>query len=571
VGNLVTLPLLFPYEAWKSLENSGKFSLIPSVKSWWNSNIRLIKEAYQSRKLRWIASVSYFYVAAVLSFSGLVYFFGIWGLCKYWFFPWVVHHFLMSTFISMSYQLPKSDDTGATIVIHFKYPAWVEFITNNINYLMTSQYLSTLIPNHNIRESYSALRLSAHRSKLIEGLLFIFQEESAGTALRKKIVESQILHRINWPTVIFLTSIHVLSIYGIFTTELKIPTLMVGIFTYFFGGLGITAGYHRYWAHRSYEASWPAKILLLIMGTSAMEGSVIWWARDHRAHHRFSDTDKDPYGVNNGLLWAHLGWMVVKKDKKKIGKTDISDLTSDPLLKWQDKNYRWFALLIGIVLPTVICGVLFDDWRGGYFYASVLRAALVLEGTWCINSLAHYMGDATYSDQRSPRDSWIVSLITFGEGYHCFHHEFPYDYRNGVKYRSYDPTKWLIFFWNVFGLTFNLKRFPANEIEKGAYLMAQKKLEEKKAQLKWGPKIEDLPVFTMDQVKEDTDKGASLVVIKGIVHDVTDFITQHPGGQAFIKTKLGKDATQAFTGGVYNHSLAAWNVLEVLRVGRVEE
>jgi len=212
---------------------------------------------------------------------------------------------------------------------------------------------------------------------------------------------------------------------------------------------------------------------------------------------------------------------------------------------------------------------MFGDWMGGYFWASVIRAVGVLQATWCINSLAHYLGDATYSDQRSSRDSWIVSLITFGEGYHCFHHEFPYDYRNGIRYTSYDPTKWLIYGLSLLGLTHNLKRFPENEIQKGAYLMEMKKMSQKKAQLKWGPEVCTLPAFTLKQVEEDVAKGASLMVINGIVHDCAKFIGEHPGGEAFIKTKLGKDATQAFNGGVYAHSLAANNVLELMRVGRI--
>jgi stearoyl-CoA desaturase (delta-9 desaturase) len=115
-----------------------------------------------------------------------------------------------------------------------------------------------------------------------------------------------------------------------------------------------------------------------------------------------------------------------------------------------------------------------------------------------------------------------------------------------------------------------LKRFPSNEIEKGAYMMQQKKLDQQRSQLKWGPKVETLPIFTMGQVISDTEKGASLVVVKGVVHDVSDFIKLHPGGPGFLKLKLGKDATEAFTGGVYAHSLAAWNVLELMRVGRLE-
>jgi stearoyl-CoA desaturase (delta-9 desaturase) len=573
IGNLVTLPLLFPFEAWKSLKNRDNWRprsrvwWLASISEWWRSNFHLFSAYQTGRKLWLVVSLSCFYLAAILSFSALIYSFGIWGFCKYWFFPWLVYHFWMSTFITMSYHVPKSEDTNATIVFHCKYPIWVEYLTNDMSYMMTSShYLSTLIPNANIKQSYNTLRRSFDA---------YFEEISIGsalkTALRQNLSEAkEFMDLVNWPTVIFLAIIHTVSIYGVLTTELQRSTMLFGLFCYFFAGLGITAGYHRYWSHRAYEASRPVQVLLLLMGTSAFEGSVIWWCRDHRAHHRFSDTEKDPYGVDKGLLWAHMGWLFVKQDPKKIGKTDISDLTNDRMLVWQDNNYNWFSVFVGMVVPTLLAGFLFGDFRGGFFYCAILKTVFVLQATWCINSLAHYLGEATYSDQRSPRDSYFVSLITFGEGYHCFHHEFPYDYRNGVNFLSYDPTKWLIFLWSLFGMTFNLKRFPANEIAKGALLMQLKKLEQKKSLLQWGPSPSSLPVFTMHQVKEDVTKGASLIVIDGLVHDASDFIKKHPGGEGFIRTRLGKDATPEFTGTVYAHSLAARNVLELLRVGRIE-
>jgi len=192
-----------------------------------------------------------------------------------------------------------------------------------------------------------------------------------------------------------------------------------------------------------------------------------------------------------------------------------------------------------------------------------------MQATFCINSLAHWYGDATFADQRSPRDSYLVSLVTFGEGYHNFHHEFPYDYRNGVRYHYYDPGKWCISILSYFGLTYNLKRFPANEIEKGVLQMQQKNLEKKKTLLKWGPEPSSLPEYTAEQVRERTLEGSSLVIIDGLVHDVAEFKKIHPGGEKSLGIYLGKDGSAAFNGGVYGHSNAARNLLSNFRVGKL--
>jgi len=270
------------------------------------------------------------------------------------------------------------------------------------------------------------------------------------------------------------------------------------------------------------------------------------------------------------LWWAHMGWMLVKQDESKIGKTDMSDLEADPLLKFKDKQYTWLAVLIGFVIPTLICGYGWGDFRGGFFFAAILRTVVLMQATFCINSLAHWWGDATFTDQRSPRDSYLVSLVTFGEGYHNFHHEFPYDYRNGVRYHYYDPGKWSIYLLSLVGLTYNLKRFPANEIEKGHLQMQMKLIERKKATISWGPAIETLPAYSSAQIKERCQEGSQLLVIDGVVCDVHEFKKIHPGGEKLINNYIGKDASLAFNGVVYEHSNAARNLMSHFRIGKID-
>lgn len=131
-------------------------------------------------------------------------------------------------------------------------------------------------------------------------------------------------------------------------------------------------GYHRLWSHRSYNASLPLQIILILAGASAVQGSCFWWARRHRSHHRHTDTDLDPYNAERGLLWTHIGWMIFESDLRP-GPADVSDLRKDPLVQWQHKWYFYILAVFGYLLPMVIPGLLWGDWRGGFFFVGTLR------------------------------------------------------------------------------------------------------------------------------------------------------------------------------------------------------
>ncbi|UZP42211.1 hypothetical protein NXS19_010027 [Fusarium pseudograminearum] len=220
-----------------------------------------------------------------------------------------------------------------------------------------------------------------------------------------------------------------------------------------------------------------------------------------------------------------------------------------------------------LLLPAIVAGLGWGDWWGGLVYAGILRVCFVQQATFCVNSLAHWLGDQPFDDRNSPRDHVITALVTLGEGYHNFHHEFPSDYRNAIEWWQYDPTKWSIWLWKQLGLAYELKEFRANEIEKGRVQQLQKKLDQKRATLDWGIPLEQLPVVDWDDFVAQSKAGKGLVAIAGVIHDVTDFIKDHPGGKALINSAIGKDATAIFNGGVYLHSNAAHNLLSTMRVG----
>ncbi|KAL4995040.1 hypothetical protein BDV10DRAFT_196999 [Aspergillus recurvatus] len=373
---------------------------------------------------------------------------------------------------------------------------------------------------------------------------------------------------VNWLNCFFVLFIPLVGCIGAAWTPLRLYTAIFAVVYYFNAGLGITAGYHRLWAHCCYKATLPLQIYLALAGAGAGQGSIRWWSRGHRAHHRYTDTEKDPYSVRKGFWYSHIGWIIMKQNYKKVGRSDASDLDADPVVIWQHKNYINTALFMTLIFPTLVCGLGWGDWRGGFVYGGILRVFFIQQATNCVNSLAHWIGEQPFDDRNSPRDHVITALVTLGEGYHNFHHEFPSDYRNAIEWWQYDPTKWMIWIWKRVGLAYDLKKFRANEIEKGRLQQMQKKVDARRAALDWGVPLEELPVFSWDEfVAESTNRA--LVAIGGVIHDVSDFVKEHPGGKAFISSAIGKDATAMFNGGVYQHSNAAHNLLSMMRVGVV--
>ncbi|KAJ6100075.1 hypothetical protein N7467_001610 [Penicillium canescens] len=376
---------------------------------------------------------------------------------------------------------------------------------------------------------------------------------------------------LNWKNTTYLVGVPLVALISLLWVPLRIETVCFAIGYATLRAIVITAGYHRLWAHRAYTASPLLKLIFAVIGAGAGQDPIKKWCRDHRAHHRYVDTDEDPYSVKSGFFHAHMGWLLFEKpysphDVSTTRHVDISDLKSDPIVEWQRRYYFPLAFLMGYIFPTVVCGLCFDDYSGGFIVAGCLGTAGELQGTFCVNSVAHWLGDQPYGIGKSPRDHPLTGLLTLGEGYHNFHHEFPIDYRNGVRWYDFDPTKWLIWTCYKIGLASNLRRFPQNEIQKGRLQRRQEKLEKECEMVDWGVPLADLPVMEWEEFQQQARTGCNIIVIRGVVHDVSSFVTEHPGGTAMITGAIGKDATKMFEGGVYGHSGAAFNLLDTMRI-----
>ncbi len=246
----------------------------------------------------------------------------------------------------------------------------------------------------------------------------------------------------------------------------------VAIFLFYFTGMSITAGYHRLWSHKTYDANIVVRAILAIGGAMALQNSILHWSSDHRIHHRHvDDNDKDPYSAKKGLWFAHIGWMLREYQVKRYGDySNCKDLQKDKVVMWQHKYYLPIVLTANFGI-TGLLGYLNGDILGMILIAGVLRMVLVHHVTFFINSLAHFWGSQPYTDKNTARDNSILAFFTFGEGYHNYHHIFEYDYRNGIRWYQFDPTKWLIKGLSFCDLTWNLRKVPEERIEKALATM----------------------------------------------------------------------------------------------------
>ena len=198
--------------------------------------------------------------------------------------------------------------------------------------------------------------------------------------------------------------------------------------------------------------------MYLIFGAASFQNSALKWSSDHRYHHRFVDKKSDPYNIQEGFFWAHIGW-ILYSDPKHRSYGNATDLQKNPLVDWQHRYYFSIATIMSFVFPTLV-GACFGRALEGFLWGGLFRLVFVHHTTFLINSAAHVFGKKTYSEKNSARDCWWLAFFTNGEGYHNFHHAFANDYRNGIRWYQWDPSKWLIYIQKVFGLSSDLKRTP---------------------------------------------------------------------------------------------------------------
>ena len=273
--------------------------------------------------------------------------------------------------------------------------------------------------------------------------------------------------------------------FGFETVE--VVAMIVGIF---FCGLSITGGYHRLWSHRTYKAHWSVRLLYALGGAFALQNSAIHWSSDHRRHHKHVDDDvKDPYSATRGFWYSHIGWMLREYQASTYSDySNVRDLKKDKIAVWQHKYYAPLAFIMNIGVPLLVGWFVGDIWAS-LLLLGVLRLVLSHHFTFFINSWAHILGSQPYTDRNTARDNALLAIFTHGEGYHNYHHLFESDYRNGIKWYQYDPTKWLINVLAWLGLASDLRTVSESRIEQAKLKMELKCRQAKASQL---PNSEEL-------------------------------------------------------------------------------
>lgn len=296
---------------------------------------------------------------------------------------------------------------------------------------------------------------------------------------------------INWATALFLLSSFLVAVIAVpaYIMQFGITTFDIVHFLVmaYATGLSITIGYHRLFAHRSFDAISPVGVLTGLFGAASFQNSILTWSSEHRYHHKYVDRDGfpfDPYNINKGFFYAHMGWLLRKFDPE-LPRTNVKDLEKSPFVVWQDRHILALMLGMGLALPTLV-GAAWGLWVGmplyqgalaGFIFGGVARIVWVQHATFFINSLCHYVGRRPYNSEQTARDSGIVAFFTYGEGYHNFHHTFQADYRNGIRPWHFDPGKWVIWLLSKVGWAWNLKRTPVESIKLAAVKEKRRRME----------------------------------------------------------------------------------------------
>jgi stearoyl-CoA desaturase (Delta-9 desaturase) len=282
---------------------------------------------------------------------------------------------------------------------------------------------------------------------------------------------------IHWPTTLFLVITPLIALIFIpiyfYVEAFPGAVLLFALIFAALTNLSITAGYHRLFSHKSYEAHALVRALYLLIGASAWQGSALKWSADHRKHHSKVDSEDDPYSISKGFWYAHMGWLFMKESVDQPPKAP--DLEKDWMIRWQHQYYVPIAIIMSFGFPTLV-GWIMGAPLAGFLIGGALRVVLTQQSTFLVNSLSHTLGRQTYTEEVSARDSLLVAFLTHGEGYHNFHHKFQFDYRNGIRWYQWDPTKWTIRSLALLGLAKRLRKISEQEILKAKLQMDELRL-----------------------------------------------------------------------------------------------
>ncbi|CAH1990702.1 unnamed protein product [Acanthoscelides obtectus] len=291
---------------------------------------------------------------------------------------------------------------------------------------------------------------------------------------QKRTDTDEFVPQIRWPDTIVQLFLHLGLVYGLFLclVSAKFYTTLFAFLTIYITGFGITAGAHRLWSHRAYKAKWPLRLLLVILFTVTGQRHVYAWALDHRVHHKYSESEADPHNAKRGFFFSHVGWLILTPHPKVVEKrkvVDMSDLEADPIVMWQKRLYPPLFAIFNIILPVGIPVYYWNETLWNSFWINfVARFTITLNIAFFVNSIAHMWGQKPYDRNISPVENLAVSLAALGEGWHNYHHVFPWDYKTGELGNAYNPSTTFIDFFAKLGWAYDLKSVSKGMIARRA-------------------------------------------------------------------------------------------------------
>ena len=263
--------------------------------------------------------------------------------------------------------------------------------------------------------------------------------------------------RFNLRTSIPFLAFHLIPVAAIWTGVPR-SAVVLAVVSYFVRIFFITAGYHRYFAHRSYRLPRWAQLVMAFGGTTALQKGPLWWAAHHRDHHRWSDTEQDVHSPIRGFWWSHVGWILCDK-YSATDESRIKDFAKYPELRWLNRN-DWVGPVSLAIASFLIAG-----WAGLVigFGASTIA---VWHGTFLVNSLAHVVGRRRYATSDTSRNSLVIALLTNGEGWHNNHHHYQASARQGFRWWEWDPSYYVLWGLSKVGIVRDLKQPTPQILEK---------------------------------------------------------------------------------------------------------
>jgi stearoyl-CoA desaturase (delta-9 desaturase) len=212
----------------------------------------------------------------------------------------------------------------------------------------------------------------------------------------------------------------------------------------------ITAGYHRYFSHRSYRLPRWAQLLMAVGGASALQKGPLWWAAHHREHHRWSDTEQDIHSPTRGFWWSHVGWILCDKHSA-TDEGRIKDFAKFPELRWLNRN-DWVP-----AAALAVATFAYGGWAG-LVIGFGLSTVLLWHGTFLVNSLAHVLGRRRFVTSDTSRNSFLIAVLTNGEGWHNNHHHYQASARQGFRWYEWDPSYYALWLLSKVGVVRDLKQ-----------------------------------------------------------------------------------------------------------------